>query len=436
MAVLRANTETIQNAIEANLITALIGPRRVGKSFFLNWYMAQYPDRNWISINLDQLETKRHVEAGKLEQLIIEAAQTPIGHGTKLWVIIDEAQKSPLVFDQVKSLYDQYINDDAIKFILTGSAVLGLHQLSAESLAGRIDLHIMNGFTLREASQFQAPTLPQSSTLELIAQNDFDALQSQIDLLKPFKSILTAALNDQLVWGNLPEVIRAASAHNKMIYLRNYLQTYLEKDVRALQTITDLELYRNLLQVCAEQTGSMRHIQRMSQALGSKADTVKKYQGYLEATLLFTQLYPYITSSLGRLAKSPKAYILNNGLISMLTGLTDLDQLQSIQQLGHRFENWFLGECQTWRARSPMPSTIHYLRTSGGAEIDFIVRSGQLLLPIETTTASTITHKKTQTLRRFLSTEPAAKWGLIIYQGPFKIDEHHRLIYLPAWTVS
>lgn len=436
MSIQRTNATTISQSIEGNQVTALIGPRRVGKSYFLKQYAEAHPDRSWIFLNLDEMATKQTIEHGQLERLITETAQQTIGGGSKLWVVIDEAQKAPALFDQVKAIYDTYIHQDQIKIILTGSAVLGLHQLTAESLAGRIELHTIEAFTLREAAQFNAPKIPRIPLFESLISYDFDVLTTHIDQLKPFKPLLLSALDAQLIWGGLPEVVEAENDHARMTYLNNYLQTYLEKDVRALETITDLELYRNLLQICAEQTGSMRDIQRLCQALGSKADTVKKYQGYLEATLLFTQLYPYMTSSLGRLVKSPKAYVLNNGLISMLTGLLELGQLRVTGQIGHRFENWFFTELRTWLARSPMPGNIHYLRTSGGAEIDFIVRQGQLLLPIETTLKAHINPHKLRALKRFLANEPKAQYGLVVYSGEFKVDQTDRIIYLPAWCMA
>ena len=73
-----------------------------------------------------------------------------IGENKKIWILIDEAQKCPSLFDQIKMLYDQFKDKNSIKFILTGSGYLHLHQLSAETLAGRIELFYLREFGLRE----------------------------------------------------------------------------------------------------------------------------------------------------------------------------------------------------------------------------------------------------------------------------------------------
>ena len=91
------------------------------------------------------------------------------------------------------------------------------------------------------------------------------------------------------------------------------------------------------------------------------------------ATLQYTEIYPYIESSLKRLTKSPKGYLINNGLISYLTGIHDYSLLTTTGMVGHRFENWFLNEVKTWLDAQVERHEAYFWRTAAGAEVDFVI---------------------------------------------------------------
>src|SRR5262249_46749797 len=146
--------------------------------------------------------------------------------------------------------------------------------------------------------------------------------------------------------------------------------------------------------ISAEQTGSIRQDKEIVEALGCSRDTLKKYRGFLLATLMYKEVYPFIGRSLKRLVKSPKGYLLNNGLISYLTGIDELSILQKTGLIGHRFENWLLKELQIWLDRDPKRSEIYYWRTSGGIEVDFIVVKKPHIFPFEVTYSKQVQYKK------------------------------------------
>ena len=435
MYIQRANHAIIEASIARPMITAIIGPRRVGKSSFILHYASIHPDYCWVFLNMDKMEQRILAQEQQLERLIIEQAKSLIGSGKKIWVIIDEAQKCPAIFDQIKLLYDNYKNTDAIKFIMTGSAILSLHQLSAESLAGRIELYHLYEFNLHEATSLQAPDLPTISIFDhLSPEINIDLMKKSIKQISPFRNAIENQLNKQLIWGGLPELLTLNSDEEKIIYLNNYLQTYLEKDIRDIETISDLGLYRRMLNVTAEQTGSVRDDTKILQALQCKRDTLKKYRGYLESTLFYTEIYPFIGSTLKRLVKSPKGYLLNNGLISILTGLTDLSLLEKTGLIGHRIENWFLNEVNTWLARIPFPTAIHYWRTTSGMEVDFIIEKKPAIFPFEITYSTMIDRKKVSSLLTLMKDEKNAQWGFYIYRGEFHVDEKNKIFFIPCWA--
>jgi predicted AAA+ superfamily ATPase len=236
------------------------------------------------------------------------------------------------------------------------------------------------------------------------------------------------------VWGGLPEVIKEPDQRFRLKYLGDYLQTYLEKDIRSIDTIGDLQLYQNLMKIAAELTGSIRDDQKIMEALHCSRGTLIKYRTYLLATLQYMELFPYIGSAVKRLVKSPKGYLINNGLISYLTGIYDLPILKTTGLIGHRSENWFINEIQTWLDTQPERHQIYYWRTTSGAEVDCVVEIGKQVVPFEITYSSKIEGKKINNLKSFMK-DTSASFGVYCYTGPLSFDAQNHILFLPAWMI-
>lgn len=436
--VVRTNERFIFESFERPLISALLGPRRVGKTTLIEYYMQLHPGRKWVQLNMDVLAQRIHVINQELELMIEQASLQKIGGPEKIWVFIDEAQKCPELFDQVKVIYDTRKDTEHIKFILTGSAHLNLHQLTAESLAGRVEILNLREFNLKEMAllQHQNLSLPDDAVFDLIANfTEIKKLNDFFAELRPFSKILQESLYEHLLWGGLPETIKEPSEKHRLKYLGDYLQTYLEKDIRAIDTIGDLQLYRNLMKITAELTGSVRDEKKITEALHCSRTTLAKYRGYLLATLQYIELYPYIGSSLKRLVKSPKGYLINNGLVSYLTGIHEAHVLVTTGLIGHRLENWFLNEVQTWLDTQAQRSQIYFWRTATGVEVDCVVQVGNRVIPFEITHSERVENKKINNLKAFMQDTPQASVGVICYLGPLSYDQQNRILFLPAWMI-
>lgn len=436
--IVRVNEEFLFQSFERSFVSALLGPRRVGKTTIINYYMQTHPERIWVSLNMDVLSQRNRVANEKLEEMIEEGALQKIGGTKKIWVFIDEAQKCPELFDQVKLIYDSHIHQDRIKFILTGSAHLNLHELTAESLAGRVELLQLREFNLREMTLLRHPELmlPSKTALKILFNKmDVRELQELHLSIRPFQKLFLETLENHLLWGGLPEIIPETSQNLRLKYLGDYLQTYLEKDIRPIDAISDLHLYQNLMKICAELTGKLQDDNQILSALHCARNTLIKYRNYLYATLQYREIYPYVESSIKRLVKSPKGYLINNGLISYLTGIHENSILKSTGLIGHRFENWFLNEIQTWMDTCSERTQISFWRTHDGAEVDFVVSVGAHVIPFEVTYSSEISHKKLKNLKSFLAKTPKAKVGVFCYTGPFDFDQKHNILFLPAWFI-
>jgi predicted AAA+ superfamily ATPase len=433
----------MQPQIEASLhkgyVTTILGPRRVGKTSLVKHLLAKLPQAKCCELNLDHRHIRERISKLELEAIIIESCKQHIGGKEKLWVAIDEAQKCPELFEQIKIIYDEWKDTDQIKFILTGSAHLSLHQLSAETLAGRIELYYLQPFTLRELTVKQAEDVPINSLLKVISTSEPEKLpqniSDEINSILPYRALLQESLQQLLVWGGLPEISYMQDPDEKQSYLHNYIDTYLEQDIRKIETITDLNLYKNLMDIVAQQTGSLRDDNKLLEALGCGRDTLKKYRGYLQATLMYIEIFPYIAAATSKLVKSPKAYMLDNGIISNLTGIYDFNVLTTTGTIGHRFENWFLQELRAWIAQHTIRSEVYFWRLSSGAEVDFVVATKPNSYPFEITFGERPERKKVTNLVKFLREQPQIAWAFYIYNGPFRVDSLNRIIYIPAWCI-
>lgn len=441
--VVRANEKFLFESFERRFVSALLGPRRVGKTTLLNYYMQLHPDRRWVTLNMDVLSQRKRVANEELEIMIEQEALQMIGGPQKIWVFIDEAQKCPELFDQVKLIYDAHKEQDHVKFILTGSAHLNLHQLSAESLAGRVELLHLREFNLREMTYLNRPEiiLPSNSAFEIFFSADLFSSQAYANLqeiflhLRPFQNLLVESLENHLLWGGLPETFKEKTEQLRLRYLGDYLQTYLEKDILSLDTISDLPLFENLMKISAELTGSLRDDKKVIDALHCSRQTLAKYRNYLLATLQYTEIYPHVVNSMRRFVKSPKGYLNNNGLVSYLTGIHNLSILKTTGLIGHRFENWFLNEVQTWTDTRSERHQISFWHTAAGAEVDFIVTLGSHVIPFEITYAAQINSKKLNNLKSFMQGNPECKLGAFCYFGPLSFDEKNRILFIPAWMI-
>jgi len=437
----RAAQQSIESSLSRTCITAVLGPRRVGKTSLIKNYSQKITRGIWCTINLDSLSLRQRIANQELEQIIIEECHQNIGGKEKIWVAIDEAQKSPELFEQIKIIYDAWIDRDPekIKFILTGSGHLSLHKLSTESLAGRIELYYLQPFTLRELCVMHGYEIETKSPLMLINTCSEEELPYKIEAviknILPFKNVIKNVLQEQMIWGGLPELLKYSTKAEKQIYLTNYIDTYLEQDVRAISTISDLMLFKNMMITLAQQTGSMRDDKKITDALSCNIETLKKYRGFLSATLLYIELYPFIDVTLKKLVKSPKGYLLDNGLISNLTGLYDYNALTTTGKIGSRFENWFIQELRSWLTQLPERSEIHFWRLSSGSEVDFVVSIKPNILPFEITYGEQPERKKITNLKKFMAQVPEAKWAFYIYNGKFMVDAENKIIFLPAWVI-
>jgi len=325
----RQNTDQILKATKNRPVVLLTGVRQAGKSSLLR---KLFPNTEYVT--LDKVT------------LAQEAEENPIGflNRFKEQVIIDEIQYAPSLFRDLKIKVDE---DRGIKgrWILTGSQQFALMRQISESLAGRVS--ILN--------------LGPLSASEL---NNTDLLQNKNDLL----------------WkGGFPEVW--AENLDVQQFFDDYIQTYLERDLRQILNVSNLRDFRRFLILLALRTGQLLNYSEISKDIGVSVNTIKAWTSALETSGILVLLAPYYNNLGKRLIKAPKVYFCDNGLVASLLNIQSHDALSKSPHLGNLWENFVFTEF--FKNGFTSGKNIFYFRDQNGVEIDFIIEKEAEIFLIE-----------------------------------------------------
>ncbi len=169
-----------------------------------------------------------------------------------------------------------------------------------------------------------------------------------------------------------------------------YVRTYVERDVRQIKNIADLNLFQRLLQLCAGRVGQQINFSNLANDTGLDYKTVQSWIGIMQASYIIYLLPPYFENFNKRIVKSPKLYFYDTGLVSYLLGITDPKQLVHHPFRGVLFENFIVSELLKNRFNKGERSNLFYFRDSTGNELDVVINEGSKLIPIEIKSSETI----------------------------------------------
>jgi uncharacterized protein len=304
-----------------NPVVGLLGPRQVGKTT-----LALSVGENRPSIYLD-LESPSDLAKLAEPELFLRR------HEDKL-VILDEIQRVPGLFQVLRGLVDQGRRSGKGngRFLVLGSAGIDLLQQSSESLAGRIAYTELPPLLLEE----------------------------------------TGGETADMLWlrGGFPSSFTAGNDASSLEWRRNFVRTYLERDIPQLGPRIPAETLRRLWVMLAHDQGGMMNAARLAAALGVSGQTVGRYIDLLSDLLLIRRLTPWASNAGKRMAKSPKVYVRDSGLVHALLGIGSLDDLLAHPVAGMSWEGWVI---ENLIAAAPAGTEAFCYRTSAGAEIDLVL---------------------------------------------------------------
>lgn len=425
----------------------LLGARQTGKSTLAQAILRDLPARQKLFLNLDDpfLRDRLRSREGALVAAIEEAAGKPFAAIGEFYLVLDEVQKAPELFEILKALYDAH--KDHLHLLLTGSSALGIHDPVAESLAGRVRIYEVPPFLLSEAyAHFRgedprqgelAGTLLASSMSRLLrgqfTGDDFAALVLRA---KYGAAERRAWLESRLRFPLFPEPSKSPEPEE---WLRDYLATYLEKDIQSLDGLGNVTLFRNAIRQLAARVGSTFKFETAAQEIGTTSVTLRKYVGLLEQTLNLLRLQPFLVNPVQRVIKAPKLYLRDNGLMWALRGYEDERLLVASGMLGTYFEQAVIVEFAKWCSLEPTSPDLRYWSKTEVSEVDLVISNRGYHIPIEIKLGKTFEKRWLRGLDAFDEDHRrlgvAIPYRLICHLGePQQIDE--RTYALPLWMLA
>lgn len=441
----------IQRSIQSKLIRqlnsgyiqVLTGARRTGKTTLMLQCIEQLlhyqniPPKNIFYLNFDDIELRSQLKSNPhllLEIIELFSGKSLFDNPSTIYLFLDEVQKYPEYFDQIKFYYDTYRSK--LQFVLSGSAALEIGSQTAETFAGRSQQNYLFPFSLKEIICHRYPDIKLPSLISELLLNQFQPgffRDANVRLLKIHQP-LVALIQKILVCGLLPEPFLASTPQQALEYLRHYRLTYLERDIRSLAQVGNLEDFSRLLNLIILQIGNLMVKSRFASDIGIAQNTVAKYLSILEQTFVLQQVQPYTTHVRKRLVKTPKIYLFDVGLFNLASGLVSYKLLETSGKLGPIFENLCFNEFHKILTASTNQLNIYFWRTASGAEVDFVIENGDQLIPIEVKFSSTYGGYDLKNLLRFKQNYPnKVNKMIVIYNGPLKIDED--FIFVPLWLI-
>jgi len=344
-------------------VLLLTGPRQSGKTTLLRHLAG---DRSYVTLD----DPARREMAKEDPELFLERYPPP--------VLIDEIQYAPEILPHVKMRVDTHREPGA--FWLTGSQQFQMMRGITETLAGRVAILTLLGFSAREAARWRPdvpPFLPDGRSREERGIRDDGGHDSV------FRDIWTGAFPAPISEGPI----------DHEVFLSSYLQTYLQRDVRDLTQVGSLESFTRFVRACAARTGQMLNLSDLARDVDVSVPTAKSWLSVLIASYQVHLLPPYHTNVTKRLVKTPKLYFLDTGLAAYLTGWTSPETLARGAMAGAFFETYVVLEIlKSWWHRGLNPPAFYY-RDRDGRELDLLIDQDGTLHPVEVKRSATVRRK-------------------------------------------
>ena len=333
---------------------------------------------------------------------------------------IDESQLLPEIYPALRVAID-HRREKSGRFIITGSSSPELVQSISETLAGRVAIIEMEPFNLAEA--YEKPVSP---IYHLIKEQ---TLVSQLDSLNPIYS-LNEVMRHWLE-GGYPEQWIKNNGRFRNLWMQNYIQTYLDRDILRSFPKLSRDKYRLFTQLLSQLSGQIINYSNVSRVLGVSQPTARDYFEIAQGTFIWRHLPAYEKNATKRIIKHPKGYLRDTGLLHHLLHIYDQNMLLTHPQMGHSWEAMVSENIIRGLNTLGAQFEHYHYRTGGGAEIDLILEGEFSLLPIEIKFSQNITNKSLRPLRDFIQDYPC-EYGLIIHNHESVQLYDENIIGIPA----
>lgn len=360
----RAMSEAINEASQYFPVITLTGPRQSGKSTLLRHL---FPSLPYMSMENPDIRSEAKIDP--------KGFLATFTNG----VIIDEVQHVPDLLSYIQGIVDE---SPGRKFYLTGSSQFSLLKNVTQSLAGRTAV-----FELLPLSLDEIARLKKDDSIDRLLYNGF------------YPAIWSGK--------NLPHLLYP-----------NYIKTYLERDVRDLLAIKDLDLFQRFIRLCAARIGSVFVASELSNELGVAVNTITSWLSVLQASYIIYMLPPFFSNTRKRLTKSPKIYFTDSGVAAYLLDIDSPQVMNRDKMRGHLFENMVIMNFLKDRFNKGVNGGLYFYRDSNGNEVDLLVKSGSQYCCYEIKSSATFHADFAKGLKNFEKNYPdLVKEKTVIYTG-------------------
>ncbi|WP_017357764.1 ATP-binding protein [Actinobacillus pleuropneumoniae] len=395
--------EALIKQFPAVLVT---GPRQVGKSTLL-----QYISEDYQYVTFD-------------DPMVLSMAKNDpslfmLNYSGKL--ILDEVQYAPELFSSLKLAIDKQKMSGL--YLLSGSQAFHLMQNVTESLAGRVAVLKLQGFSLREIQQldFSLPFIPNQ-----------DYLSAREKVAQSIENIWTI-----IHQGYMPRLYEQET--NWEIYYASYVSTYVERDVRSLTNVSSITDFTCFMVAIAARSGELLNYSNVAQEVGVSVDTIKRWTTILETSGIIYLLKPYSNNHLKRAIKTPKVYMLDTGLMAWLTKWLTPETISKGAKNGQFFETFVVSEIIKSFYNKGIEPPIYFYRDTNQKEIDLLIEYDRTLYPVEIKTSASPDKKMVKSFGILKDNLPESEikigTGVIINQYPQRLWLAEDLIALPVWYI-
>lgn len=352
-------------------VVTLTGPRQSGKTTLCR---SLFPDLPYINLEAPDQRALANADPRGFLARIPEGA------------VLDEIQRVPDLVSYLQTVVDEMLwQKKPVKYILTGSQQFEVSQAVSQSLAGRTALLKLLPLSIQELSS----------------------------------SGRIASLDELLLSGFYPRIHSDAVSVSASQLLGDYLETYIERDIRQLTELRDLATFEKFVRLCAGRVGQIINMNSLAGDTGISHTTAKAWLSLLEASYVVFILRPWFGNVSKRLIKSPKLYFYDVGLASYLLGIQSAQQMSRDPLRGGLFENMIVIEALKYRYNQGERNNLYFYRDANGHEVDLLLDAGGKLYPIEIKSGATVVKDYFDSIQK-LSVVLAAsvqQGGAVVYGG-------------------
>ena len=362
----REITQVILSIKEKMPVIVITGPRQSGKTTLAK---ALFPNYEYINLEFPDVRVKVTTDP----RFFLTSGETGI--------VLDEVQRLPELFSYIQGIVDETGRPG--RFILTGSHNFLLMEKISQSLAGRAALFNLFPFTISE----------------IISGFPVGENFTQLAFLGTYPRLYDQGLNP-------------------VEWYPSYISSYVERDVRQVENIRDLNKFHTFLQICAGRVGQLFNASAIANEIGVSYKTIQSWISILEASFIIFLLQPFYKNFNKRLIKSPKIYFYDTGLICSLLGIQSDKDLSFHYLKGEIFESLVISEIKKALANTNNPARLYFWRDRSGNEIDCLIDFGSHIKVVEIKSGTTISADFFKGLRYWQKlTGSSPKYSYLVYGG-------------------